>query len=1134
MRLSEYSDEGLRAEFERSIDNLGRLEEISAALKPRSSDEAIELHMNVVLRLRTLKKAVSPPTPPVALSVWLSTYLFRRSLKSPDGRPLHQYRMSDTEYEEIRRQLRMNRTKLLDIDGTAARVFVLFCAEWFRRDATSMLQKWENLTSDVFADLPYKAKQELAEAGLRYWKRELIKSENGRAFLLSLALEGGISAHVVADGGSSWLSDYLRLIMRFALTDAPVQHVAGFAHDLSWRIPKSYRQDGFIALCCELVMKLADWRREVDSGPAGIDPVAYLDARNPQWKETLPIYMPPNDDRIARKLLGGLLKEKAENYAVSGVAVERRLNFDGTRWLPALSLSADGEISASKLQNVPTVGRWKASPSSHLANFLPSQIALFEAPVEGQHSWRVRPMVRLDKPIVGFPLNQAVSVNLTCGSDAVSLTWPGGGPIMSPIATFVPDQHAADGALPKSIKLVKTGSASLLAPLVFVLVPEDWVATAADGSTLGDRWPVEGRKILHAVSGTTYFSKPGASTSDRYRVEAGKDERQEGLDLQSGAPSPIEPRDELEVFEGAIRIKISSGPNVRDARVGEVLFRRAGEQWQRLKDGRLSESGIFDISWRDPVADIQIDRRRVAILPVGARLLGELVDGTEGVVTYESLQGWRVSLSEGTEETVRRENRVGFSFLGKPRYRQDVILRSPHGQSFTAIVAMKGRNASIILSDGRLVGPGQEMDVTALRGAIAVSPHPTALTLVPKASKTSSLQFKVSGEFPLSALKKVVEEFMAPMDDQDAVLEMDFLGETRMPIRLRQYRYERPTWDGKNVRFRGEFAATPVARMIFKPEREHLLRSEEGGLHGIPDWCEGPCLIYLRDGPDVVSRPLIVDLPIASGIQSPLHAALALPEFHARTHSIRAMLDLLETGTLPADDVLYLTNLVNTLNGLPATAFDILKEMARRPRALLRLLLSAKDSERQAIWNLQEQLPFLWLAIPHTDWQTAFASERDAVERALALVPETMRQELLIGHFRGLQESVLLIEPGLDRFFVRSGFPSSPLPSLDQVLQGFIQDQRLFDDDAPPEKLRRNPILEQLASAGIKLPDVYHRFSVTDFDGIAAPAALAAAAHGLITLTPSTEIVLRKTLREHGRYVSFAYPHLARHFEVIR
>ncbi len=1132
MRLLGFTDEALRAEFERSRTDLKRLQEISDVLKTRETDAAIELHWAVVAELRRLRKASPVQQSSDPLVRWLMTYLFKRALKAPDGRQLHRYRMTDAEYRDAQALLRTTKRRLLGEDGSAAALFVVFCAEWFRRESTSLFLKWDALNLDVLTDVPHDVRRRLSEQGLRYWKRPLLKFDGGREFLLSLAIEGGISAHVIAEGGSSWLSDYLRNIMRFSLMDGSADHVKGFAHDMSWMIRKSYRQEGFVDLCAELVLTLGDWRRTVEAGPAGVDPVAFLDAHSPEWKSTLPVFIPTDDDQIARRLLNGLLVEKAEaGSAAIGVGSDRYLVLEGGVWRPALLMKARGEIPSGRLPSLSARGRWKAGPAGSLANHLPSQVALFEPPTEYEKTWRVRPTAPLDKMLVGFEFNQPVSVNLTCGSEVQPFVWPGGAPVVAKILALVAEGSEHQAA-PRRLRLVKAGSASLPAPTIYVLAPKNWTAFS-DVGALPERLPAAGDAVIHVVTTTTYFQKPGAAAGERYRVEPGKDDRQESLALSASDPCVLQPVDEIEIFEGPVTIDITSPAGTRQARPDEVMVRQPGAQWTTLRNRRLSGLGTYDISWRDPVANIQLERRRIAIVPVHAGLAGRMTSATEAELVLENLDGWTLGL-ETVDVSARlvREGRYQLSFRGRPRYRVDAVLHPPQGKPFKVSIPIKSRLASVISSNGEVIQPGQEIDVTALRGAIAESSSKATLTLTPRNERSSSLQFSFAGEIPLSVLKPVVEELMARISDQDAILDMDFVGDARTSIRVKRYRYPSPGYrDGLVVPDR-KLPSDPVVRMILRPTEEYPLAVGPDGTFVLPEFCQGPCLVYFRDGPDVVSRPLLVSLPAVDTVGSILESALFAPNTRSRNLAFNDALSELESGTMSPKDVAYLIDLATNLNGLPAAAFDVLKVMAGRPRSLLRLLFKAKDdAQRQAIWALQDQLPFLWLALPSQAWRDTLLCEREEFENALSLVqlPPDKLFELLAGHFQGLRSAILSIEPALVAIF-DAGLTQLQ-PALDAVLMEYVREQHLYDDETAHRSVARNPVLELLSQSSIRLPMEFENHSVTEFEGIAVPAFLAAAATGRVAPSSLSDIVVRRTLREHGRYVSFAYPHLLRFYE---
>ena len=49
--------------------------------------------------------------------------------------------------------------------------------------------------------------------------------------------------------------------------------------------------------------------------------------------------------------------------------------------------------------------------------------------------------------------------------------------------------------------------------------------------------------------------------------------------------------------------------------------RRSGGEWKPLP-GPLNGAGLMELSWRDPVANIQIEKRQLALVPGDAGIIG--------------------------------------------------------------------------------------------------------------------------------------------------------------------------------------------------------------------------------------------------------------------------------------------------------------------------------------------------------------------------------------------------------------------------------------------------------------------------------------------------------------------------------
>ena len=185
---------------------------------------------------------------------------------------------------------------------------------------------------------------------------------------------------------------------------------------------------------------------------------------------------------------------------------------------------------------------------------------------------------------------------------------------------------------------------------------------------------------------------------------------------------------------------------------------------------------------------------------------------------------------------------LSIRFAGRPVYRLPMTLRPPQGQSFDVIVPLVGRDAVIALADGAILAPGRQVDIGALRGAVAVSPRRTVLHLGAKGSKSGSIKIIVDGELPLGILRGAIDETLATLPNQDDLVEIDFIGDSRPPIRISRYRHEQLVRDGATVRWLApstRTGASPVTRMILDPRHEHALEPQGDGFWQAPGAVQG-------------------------------------------------------------------------------------------------------------------------------------------------------------------------------------------------------------------------------------------------------------------------------------------------------
>jgi hypothetical protein len=1114
------------------------LEALNATLKRRSSDAAIELHIKVAAARHALglsaphSTARRPAPSPRPVRDWLETYFHRHGIARPDGRPLYRYRMSDAEYGQAKSILRRlaRERRLVHPDDRAGALFVAYCGEWFRRESSSTFLRWDDPAPDLFPHVPDAEKRNLTERGLHYWRRDLRVINGRRRYLLTLALEGGFPVRILADGAHGWLKDYLRAIMRRAIAGHVdvLDEIREIALEERGRMRVSYQHDDFVALCGELALSLLKLRQEAEAG--GSDAVrnsTFLDATRPGWRDDLPIYVPPEDQALVAGLFAGLIDEKMTGLVTQGVEARRYLIKSEGEWRAAVQLLADGEVACAKLPGFPVTARARAIGAGELGEHIGGEIALFEPPAGEQRRWRVRPFTRTAKLLIDYPFAAPIAVTVSSPDSApYAWTWPRGGAIRSDVLVFERDENSTQNE--PLLRFIRSGSASSGAKTLYALVPCDWsIEPSIEGAVEEVEEIPALRQKLVRLKDVTYFHG-GEDAATRFRVAPDADEMTCELDLGAHATSGYALADErCEVVASGTHPVIHDRTKMRPPRPGELFVRVGGSQWKPLI-GPLCGAGLMELSWRDPDANIQIEKRRLAIVPGDAALQGKMLAGLEGAIVLSGLSGWTATIRDHSchVETTSDEG-LSFRFIERPSYRLAVKLAPSGGHPFDVLVPLIGRDAVIALSDGAVVAPGAQIDLGTLRGATAVSPGHAEFHLGPKGSN-AGLKVVFDGELPLGLVREAITEILAASPDQDGLAQIDFIGDTGRPIFVSRYRYPQIDHDADRIRWTAPqgTGAAPVARMILDPQREHALEPCEHGVWRIPKRCKGLCLVYVREGPDVISRPFPIVRPGRPDIYAgALISAMTTTNHVERQKQLSDALDLAGRGQTGSDDRRWLHIAATHLHGLPASALDALKLLPSTPQTLIRLLVEAVDAgDRSLIWSLQGELPFLWLAQPLRAWRLVLADQYDALVGALQThIGRVNAAAEAARAIRSLREGLTTLEPGLAAVFDEAG-PAPHEPTLRDLTSAYIQTQHQREVEAP------NTLAARLAATGVRLPPEIESKSHETFAGLVAPALLAASAQEKLVLDLDLMLIARRTLREDPTYVSKAWPHLLKFY----
>lgn len=251
-----------------------------------------------------------------SLAGWLTKFLERRSLREPDQRMLYQYQATSTEYEELRSALRQQGSSganLLNKSNSAA--FVLFCAEWYRRDFESGWT-WDAIWKALGFSLTSGELGNVVPLGLEgYWKRPIrfYQSER-RNFLGSIFSEGGLPFRVLVRADSRFQSLLSRILRDYERAEGlgESSHYLVARLIKKYNLPQVFSEDPSVELIAAMSDRLVQLVRLYDLDGKE-DPVSALDAASARWRESFPI---PMDEKTGTDLLNVLLRSASYEQKV--------------------------------------------------------------------------------------------------------------------------------------------------------------------------------------------------------------------------------------------------------------------------------------------------------------------------------------------------------------------------------------------------------------------------------------------------------------------------------------------------------------------------------------------------------------------------------------------------------------------------------------------------------------------------------------------------------------------------------------------------------------------------------------------------------------------------------------------------
>lgn len=297
---------------------------------------------------------------------WLESFLQNHiGATSPDGRPLYAYKCKEEDYEDLKRIVffMFQSDKPHTLLGFEP-LFCLFASETWRRKHSGGHWAWETVFSEILQPVPaHSIITKYVSKGLKYWKRELLKTGYGdNQYLITIACEGGLPLLLLQNENAK-LHQYFKTLMEYYHRERqrPRYNIFDLAEKASYCLPKSLQRNIVYQLSGDLIEKIVKLQENVADAT---DPITTLNRHHPNWRNQLPL---PIEDDTAEILLKNLVLD-AQILSIKSrekIRWRRLLIQNGEQW------SVEQTLEIPKIIFGSTLMQWMGQ------NSIPARLRLF-------------------------------------------------------------------------------------------------------------------------------------------------------------------------------------------------------------------------------------------------------------------------------------------------------------------------------------------------------------------------------------------------------------------------------------------------------------------------------------------------------------------------------------------------------------------------------------------------------------------------------------------------------------------------------------------------------------------------------------------------------------------------------------
>ncbi len=980
------------------------------------------------------------------ISLWLGKFLFKRGrLLEPDGRDLYRYRMTEREFSELEQLLRALIAALSPVESLNhlsrkqyfCQLFVLYCAEWWRRRYDGTGFSWDPIVRDLKgnpAAWSHQQRSGCVERGFRLWKVQL-RQHGGLRYMISVALQGGLPVRLLAEGRGA-VGQVLKRVLSLASSSTATQEdIEGWVASLQNRLPLSYRQPAIYLLLADIVVTVLRLKQEANL-VASNHAIAQLNERTPDWRERFPL---PIEDEHAQNLIAQLLCEAATlGTATSSVLfpLKRQLEKKGLLWNVFSVLECPGMTDAKTLAKF-----FNIAPDD-----LPQHAQLTLRAGEQRKSVRIRRLAGQEK----YRLERApweLQGTHATKNHTLELSAPDGR-VWNAIASRGEEM---DDELPWLFSTADTPlflrqgggkvaeSEALLALPHGYFIPPDQECHCEEQGSLS-----EISRKLWKIRGTFQVQN---ELGDTYKISTNRAEGSEETYAWQGKRLWYDFLSPSQAFLGQPRLYRILPEGSQRAVDGQPHFSCPGNSLATSSQGpviaRYSVNG--ELRWRS----------RMVLLPEDAQLT---MDSRNAVAGTLYLRNWGVVngriLTPGVDVAIRKEGDcalaldVSVAEGGRSPEQLEVELFWPQ-TTYPVRMALPfpAQGVRAFGGDGTEWENKTTVTTQQLLGSRIIvhkSRNNTHVVLQLRTNQDQSTRTFVLQALPNSlhiTLRPLdyledIQHLLASNDNLDALVTLEIIADGGEQFRLNVARYAAHLKQQENMVALNDSARAKLATgLLAAPSVRAINLVQVGditstlpqgeGEHG--KWSfdphtrsPGPWLLYPDPQCSLAIRPLLWPVEGESLAESNMAKAISICSSGERKRALNQVVNEL------ASDFLHpswseLEQLIGKLSHLPLTSLDICRALARSAKGMAALALRLGGIPFEYCRRFSLELPFTWEAVHFSAWKDALT--------ALAVQFGTMYGEkagkaLMRIHLTGVCDKIAADYPSLQYVFgiLRAGF----------------------------------------------------------------------------------------------------------------